>query len=154
MWGSCTFRAEWGVRIIFAKQVVRSLFNACALPGLTKEGALNQKRMGWKGGGEAATQCCHLGRTLKPQGVGPESTIAFKKLLPTCFAKLILTTRSALKVHKPFTNTFHYSFCKNDPHYSSSPESARALQKLRNCGFNFPSSLIPLQAKGIRLVGL
>ena len=112
-----------------------------------------QKMIGWKGG-EAVTPCCYLRRTLKPQGVGPESTIAFKKLLPTCFAKLILTTRSALKVHEPFTNTSHYSFCKNDPHYSSSPESARALHKSRNCGFNFPSSLIPLQAKGIRLLGL
>ena len=63
----------------------------------------------------------------KPQGVGPESTIALKKLLPTCFAKMIHTTGSAVKVHEPFTNTSPYSFCKNYPHYSFSPESAKAF---------------------------
>ena len=103
----------------------------------------------FKRGGLAATLCFHLRRTLKPQGVGAESIIAFKKFLTICFVKWI---RSTLKVQEPFTNTSHYSFCNNDPHYSPSPESA--LHKSQKCGFNFPSSLIPHQAKGIRLLGL
>ena len=57
----------------------------------------------------------------------PGSAKALKMLLTTHFAKMALITSSALKVQEPFTTTSHY--CKNDPHYSSNPKSARALHK-------------------------
>ena len=37
-----------------------------------------------------------------PSFVSPGSAKALKRLLTTCFAKMMLTPRSALKVHKPY----------------------------------------------------
>ena len=123
----CNFRAR--SKDHFCKTSGEKPFQDFCTSRADKRRRLELENDGLKGGWEAATSIFHLRHTLNRRLLALKSTIVFKKLLAICFAKLILTSRSALKAHKPFINTSHYSFCKNDPHYSSSPESAQALHR-------------------------